>query len=272
MPAGVGYVRNEASLLLEIWFLIRDAIEGEPAIKGEYGCRAEYFKTTLRARSQAERYLPRPNPMDKSAANRERYKQYVRRAVWYNFTSRTLDGLVGQLFLRPPVTTIPSELDPLTKDADGEGMTLQQIAKRTAQSVMAYGRAGLLTDYPQTDGASTPDDIKTNNIQPIIRHYHPWQVINWATTKRGAKHVLSLVVLEEINMVNTGAGEDSFSLDEEIIYRVLRLDPTTWTYSVEIWGGQDATKKNSKAVKKETFTPTDSTGKPFDVIPFTFVV
>lgn len=270
MPSGVGYVRNEASMLHALWFLIRDAIEGETAIKGEYGCRAEYFKTTFRGRRAAERYLPRPNPTDTSQENRKRYEQYVTRAVWYNFTSRTLDGLVGQIFLRPPVTQMPTELDPLTADCDGEGMTLEQVAKRTTQSVMAYGRAGLLTDFPVTNGALTPDQIKNDGIQPVIRHYHPWQIINWATTKRGAKRVLSLVVMQEINM-DEDEGEDTFGLTEHITYRVLRLDPKTWVYSVEIWGGQDATKKNAQPMKQNTFTPTDSEGKNFDEIPFTFV-
>lgn len=265
--AGVGYVRSEASLLFDIWFMIRDAIEGEPAIKGEYGVRAEYFKSTMRGKAVAEKYLPRPNPLDESRENKERYKAYVKRAVWYNFTSRTLDGLVGQVFLRPPVTTVPTELDALNTDADGEGLTLEQVAKRTARSTMAYGRAGLLTDFPPTSGASTPDEIAANNIQPTVKHYYPWQIRNWATVKRGAKHVLSLVVLEEMTMIET----DDFALEECLQYRVLRLDPVTFIYSVEIWG-KDTESKSKTMVRIGTpLIPTDQQGKTFDEIPFTFV-
>ena len=269
MPnTGVGYIRNEASALLDLWWMIRDAIEGEPAIKGQYGVRATYFLTNTRARNQSEKYLPRPNPLDKSLENDERYKSYVKRAVWYNFTSRTLAGLIGQIFLRPPVTNLPSQLDPLTKNADGEGLTLEQVAKRTARSVMSYGRAGLLTDYPVTAGPQTIEQMKTNNIQPTIKHYHPWQVINWATVQRGAKQVLSMVVLEEVNMVEV----DQFELAETTQYRVLKLDPASWTYSVEIWRAdtQGGAAGNNYSAK-ESFTPTDLNGKPFDEIPFTFV-
>ena len=267
--AGVGYIRNEAQCLLSIWFMIRDAIEGDMTIKGEYGTRAEYFSTTMRGRARAETYLPRPNPTDTSQENKERYRSYVRRAVWYNFTARTLAGLVGQIFLRPPVSNIPSQLDVMMSNADGEGLTLEQVAKRTSQSVMAYGRAGLLTDFPPTSGALTPDDIKNNGIQPVIKHYYPWQVINWATRLIGVKHVVSMVVLEEVNMVETG-GLDEFGLQEEITYRVLRLDPNTGNYIAELWGANKGS-RSKKYTKQNSFMPTDSTGAPFKTIPFSFV-
>jgi len=281
MPGtGAGYIRDEAAQLLSIWWMIRDAIEGEPAIKGEFGTRATYFPVAERGYSLADYYLPRPNCTDKSLANQERYRAYVRRALWYNFTSRTLDGLVGQIFLRPPVTTLPTELDVLDMDCDGEGLTLTQVAKRTAQSALAYGRAGLFTDFPTVAGPQTVEQIKNNNIQPIIKHYHPWSIRNWATTKRGAKHVLSLVVLEEIHMIEV----DDFAMDTQIKYRILRLDPKTWIYSVEMWcedkpadrdaknkGKAKADQQNSTYTMDDSFTPTDSAGKTFDVIPFTFV-
>lgn len=267
MPAGVAFVRMEAQLLMNIWFLIRDAIEGEPAIKGEYGVRTEFFHSLSRLRHQAEKYLPRPNPTDVSEDNRKRYEAYVKRAVWYNFTSRTLDGLVGQIFLRPPVSTIPDQLSVLETNADGEGLTLEQLAKRCTQSVTAYGRAGLLTDFPQTEGSLTPDQIAEDNIQPVMRHYYPWQIRNWATIQRGAKRVLSLVVLEEIHMVE----DDDFALREEVSFRVLRLDPKTFVYTVEIWGCEDSEKRENATRTGVPITPLDSKGKSFDEIPFTFI-
>lgn len=272
MAGGVGYIRNEAASLLDIWFLIRDSIEGEPAIKGEFGVRANYYQTSIFGQRQARKYLPQPNPLDTSLENQERYKQYVKRAVWYNFTSRTRDGLVGQVFLRPPVVEMPSSLDPLDVNADGQGMSLEQVAKRATQSALSYGRAGLLTDFPTTDGALSKEQMSKGNIQPIIRHYYPWQIRNWATIQRGAKQVLSLVVLEEINMIEV----DDFALEEELCYRVLRLDPSSFTYNVETHTEVKGTRGSNKGkptgkFEIETFTPTDHNGKPLDEIPFQFV-
>jgi hypothetical protein len=265
MAAGVTFIRNEAHALLEIWFLIRDAVEGDPAIKGEFGIRAHYYLTSLLYRHQSRKYLPQPNPLDTSEENQERYKQYVKRAVFYNFTSRTRDGLVGQVFLRPPVSEIPTELDMLTANADGEGLSLEQVSKRAAQNVLSYGRGGLLTDFPPTDGASTPDELKKGNIRPVIKSYMPWQIRNWATIQRGANRVLSLIVLEEVHLQEIG----DFALQEQLTYRVLRLDPVTYVYTVELHTEQRT--KGGKGTGKfdvDRFTPTDKDGKTFDEIPF----
>jgi hypothetical protein len=273
---GAGYVRNEAGALFAIWFLIRDAIEGEPAIKGQYACQPDYVSTRSRIRRKAEYYLPKPNPTDTSKENDARYEAYVKRAVWYGFTGRTLEGMVGQIFLRPPVKQLPKQLDPLLTDADGEGLTLEQVAKRTAQSALAYGRAGLLTDYPTTAGPVTPEQIKTGNLQPVIKHYYPWQIRNWATKKVGAKYILSLVVLEEVRLIEV----DDFELEEEVIYRCLRLDADTGNYKVEVWGEDEAATEAARAINKdapiqykitETYWPTKQNGQNFTEIPFSFV-
>jgi hypothetical protein len=263
MP-NVGFVRSEAAYMMPIWLMVRDAIEGETAIKGEYGMRAEYYNGLTVDRRNARKYLPQPNPTDRSSENDARYKAYVERAVWYNMTSRTRDGLVGQVFLRPPVSTIPKELSMLEDNADGDGLNLEQVSKRSVQSAISFGRGGLLTDYPPTNGATTVAEMKTNNIQPTIKQYWPWQIINWATIQRGAKHVLSLVVLKEINKVEV----DEFQLEDAITYRVLRLDPTTWTYTVTIWSKTAPDKADHSPT--QTYTPRDSNGKAFDEIPFQF--
>lgn len=271
MPSGIGFIRSETSALLSVWFMIKDAIEGETAIKGEYGTRAEYYKSPFFKTSQARTYLPQPNPLDKSKGNIERYKQYVIRAVYYNFCKRTRDGLVGQVFLRPPVVKKPSELNCLDNNADGKGLQLVQVAKRLTQSTLSYGRAGLLTDFPQTSGPLTPQQIADQGIQPTVVPYYPWQITNWATKMRGAQRVLSLVVLQE-TVVNE---VDDFAVAETIQYRALRLDPTTNEYYQEI----HIPKANSGVVAKNTQVqydvtkvyPKDHSGAAIKTIPFTFV-
>lgn len=273
MPAtnGVTYIRNEISTLLPIWFLVRDCIEGEPAVKGEYGVRRTHFQTSgmIGLNSQARKYLPMPNPADRSDENLERYRQYVERAQWYNFTSRTFDGLVGQIFLRPPVIEKPKQLDVLNQNCDGNGLNLLQVSKRAVQSTLAYGRAGLLTDYPKVDGAVTPADIQTRNIQPTVRFYYPWQIRNWATTQIGAQQVLTLLVLEEYVLE-----EDDFAMIQQTNYRVLRLDPKTGDYTVQVWKQKpDASGKLSGDYSEQSAPAivTDANGQPFKEIPFKFV-
>ena len=268
MPSNVGYVRNEAGSLLPIWFMIRDCIEGDPAIKGEFGVRTEFYPSALGQRSQARKYLPQPNAQDTSLPNQERYRQYVQRAYWYNFTSRTLDGLVGQVYLRPPVVKLPPTLDSFINNADGNGLNLTQLSKRATQNTMAYGRCGLLTDYPPVNKVQTADEVKAGVNQPTVKCYFPWQIRNWATIQRGSHMVLSLVVLEEYLIE-----EDEFALVENLTYRVLRLDPVSGNYTVQIFSQDDPKKGNKASNMKggETIVPLDFDGQPFDVIPFSFV-
>lgn len=271
--SGVGYTRQEIAYLLPVWFMIRDAIEGEIAIKGEFGVRgaqavAGYWRPNL-----CEFYLPRPNPLDKSHENRERYKQYVQRAVYYNFSRRTRDGLVGQVFLRPPVVKKPKALDCLDNNADGNGLQLIHVAKRTTQNALSYGRSGLFVDYPQTNGPQTAKQIKDNNIQPTIITYYPWQIINYATRVVGGCRVLSMVVLQELIIEEV----DDFAVEEVDQHRVLRLDPVSGEYYQQI----HQKKKASGAVKRngkddfqqvgDNIYPKDSEGNPIKTIPFTFV-
>jgi hypothetical protein len=274
MPIGAGgiaYVRDEVTHYQPMWDLIRDALEGEPAIKGEYGCRASaYTGSNRRSGGQARRYLPQPNPTDTTKVNQERYRQYVERAVYYNFSRRTRDGMVGQVFLRPPVVKKPKALDCLDNNADGQGLSLVQVAKRATQNALSYGRGGLLTDYPETTGPMTPDAMKEGNIQPTIITYYPWQITNWATRMIGGFSALSLVVLEETVIEESN---DEYALSTMTQYRALRLDPTN-EYIVEKHApvaGSSATSRNAKPSYAKVVTkPTDADGKPFKEIPFVF--
>lgn len=265
MPSGVQFVRSEIADLLPIWLLIRDAIEGETAIKGEYGTRADYFSSSrTKGVSQARKYLPQPNPTDRSSVNLERYKAYVQRAVYYNFSKRTLDGLVGQIFLRPPVVKKPAELNVLDNNADGRGLELVQLAKRLTQSTLSFGRAGFFVDYPRVDGPVTVAAAQDQNIQPTMVFYYPWQVINWATRMVGAKRVLSLVVIEEIVMEEV----DGYEIVESLQYRALRLDDNN-EYFQEIHAPTDKKKKSFTII--ETIYPKDSKGQALKEIPFQFI-
>ena len=167
----VDWVRPEISFLLPIYTLIRDVIGGEVVVKGK--------GTT---------YLPMPNSADTSTANIARYGEYRSRAVFYGVTKRTLAGLVGQVFVEPPVIEVPPLLDAVVKDANGSGLSLEQLADKTLQGVLSYGRYGIFTDFPTTVGqAVTREQQLSGNIRPTINVYQPWQIINWRTITRGGR-------------------------------------------------------------------------------------
>jgi len=44
------------------------------------------------------------------AGSIERYKQYLKRALFYNFTKRTLDAVLGGIYRKAPTIELPSAL------------------------------------------------------------------------------------------------------------------------------------------------------------------
>lgn len=243
MP-NVDYRRNELKAQLVSYDQIRDCISGSVAVKG-----------ALR------KYLPQPNAHDKSPANLARYNNYVLRAVFYNVTRRTVAGLMGQIFMRDPVVEVPEAIKPIVDDTSGEGVGLVQLAKKCANWVLPFGRAGLFIDYPITNGASTQADIEDAGIRPTITGIAPWNIINWRTRKRGALSILSMVVIEEEYTVS----DDGFETKCAKQWRV--LSNLGDIYTVVIW--RKLTDANFYVFK--TATPLDANGQPFPDIPFCFI-
>ena len=244
MP-NVAHIREEVQRLLPKWSLIRDCLLGQQAIK-----------------EGRTKYLPIPNAADKSEENRARYEHYLERAVFYNVTQRTHAGLVGQVFQHEPMVELPALLEPLLVDVDGAGVSLYQQAKKALSEVLAYGRCGLLVDYPNTSEPASRQEIVEGYLRPTIVLYEPWDIINWRTKTVGARKLLSLVVLSEQYI----AEDDGFELKYERQWRVLRLEEETGYYRVEIW------REDSGAYQEyERYYPTDAAGNHLTEIPFTFV-
>jgi hypothetical protein len=272
----IDFARNELNLLLPTYYMIRDAIEGEMAIKGIVSSSTGFVAPgnngglpnmfTNIVLTRAMRYLPQPNPEDNSDANLKRYKSYVQRANYYNVISRTLEGLAGQIFLRDPVTKIPAALSMLQEDADGSGLKLDQVANRAVRSCISYGRAGLLIDYPITNGAVTKAQVE-KGVRPVMLVYYPWDIINWRVEMINAKKTLTFVVLRE---VLDETAEDGFQLSTFEQYRVLSLDDNG-VHQAQIYRAKKTNVGSGGFERTADYTPTDSKGNTFDAIPFTFI-
>lgn len=278
--AGVNWVRGELSYNLKQYALIFDCLEGDNAIKGRH--RNQYYTVGFQFPmfvNRREDYLPMPNGLDRSEENYYRYEQYSKRAIFYNFTARTLEGMQGQIFLRPPaVNNVPDALDVILDDADGNGISLQQLAQNMTADVIPYGRCGLLVDYPAViqaedeaqTAATSIQQLADGTIRPTITMYHPWDIINWRTERQGANTVLSMVVLRESIIApqfNEGEEDHVFELAERFQYRVCYLD-RNGEYHVDIY--DDLSAKGKYEVTK-SFHPKDGKGRPFVGMPFTFI-
>ena len=255
MP-NVAFIRPELSKLLPQYYLIRDCLSGEPTIKG---ARAVY--------------LPMPNAEDQSKENKARYDSYLKRAVFYNVTRRTLNGLVGQVFMRDPVVKVPSLLNPVIENASGTGVSLTQQSKKTLSLTLAYSRAGLLVDYPEVpEGGATIADLEAGRVRPTITTYSPQEIINWRLTERGGEEILSLVVLAE----SYTFADDGFEMKNAAQFRVLKLDENG-EYVMEVWSEPQPSAWDGSKTPKGNFQlskvlrPRGAAGQPLREIPFSFV-
>jgi hypothetical protein len=195
-------------------------------------------------------YLPYLNKQDGSPENVARNAAYRERAVLYNATGRTRDGLLGLAFLRDPkgLDKLPAKLQYLTKDCDGAGISLYQQSQATLMNVLETGRHGLFVDFS--------DALKG----PIIKPYRAEDIINWRTATVDGKTILTLVVLAE-----DAEQEDGYAIECVDQWRELLIEEGV--FKVRIW--QRPSKEDEPVVIEEIIPR--SKGGPLDAIPFVFV-
>jgi hypothetical protein len=252
----VGYVRPELEAKLEEYQTIRDCMEGEYAIKGE----------------RSKNYLPDPDPMLDDPVWRDAiYKGYLMRPPWYGVSLRTRNALVGEVFKREPIINLPSGLEILRDDIDGNGVTMIQQMRKSLCEIIDIGRGGLLVDYTATgntgDGVVTLADVESGNVRPVIVRYNAEDIVNWREMRIGSKTVLSKVVLRETFVAEDDDYEEK--LGEQRREFSLEMYEGGMFVNCLIWRKlKDAKTGEEEWVKVSEFPIIDHSGKAFDEIPF----
>jgi len=196
--ANVNTQHEEYSEYKEYWERIEDVLEGQDILH-----------------KKGEKYLPRL----KDQADDD-YKSYLSRAYFYNATSRTLEGLKGLLFRKPPVIEYPTNMEYIINDITLTGMSLEQFAKDIAEDAIAINNYGILVDIPNINTKGmTQAEVSALNIRPYIREYDAESIINWKQGLVNNKYVLTMAVLTEDFEIQ----ENEFKTEEETRYRVLDL-------------------------------------------------
>ncbi|QGJ84411.1 62 kDa structural protein [Salmonella phage vB_SenS-EnJE1] len=160
------------------------------------------------------------NEPDK-AYGEARQAEYEAGGIIYNFTRRTLSGMVGSVMRKEPEINIPKELEYLLKNADGSGVGLIQHAQDTLMEIDSVGRGGLLVDAPET-GAATAAEQNAGLLNPTIAFYTTENIVNWRLTRVGSVNRVTMVVLRETWEYNEPGNEFETKYGEQ--YRVLDID------------------------------------------------
>lgn len=233
----------EYAKYLPIWTQTRDAVCGSIAVK-----------------EKKHNYLPVPDNTsgdERKGTETVRYRQYMKRALYANFTGRTKNALVGAAFRKNPRIELPEDLEYLRKDATGDGLSLIQLSKDEMSNLMETGRTVFLVDYPQIETGLSAEDVERMNLRASIIPYTAEQVINWKTDIVGGRRMLTSVVIAEHYLV----AADEFDHTKKIQYRVLRLKEQG--YSQQIYREDEPF--------TEEFYPTRADGTNWDKIPLVFV-
>lgn len=223
------------------WEMIRDAEIGEVEIK-----------------RKGEKYLPRQSTHDTN-----QYRSYLRRAVFYNMTARTLNALYGTVFRRmPKISGLTKKLLDASKSITKEGMSLHLMTKTVVKEVLAVGRYGMLVD-------AAPDG--TGN--PYVACYTAENILDWEMAEINGRWQLSKVTLREIFYDRERGHFSPYQYHARFRILVLEEDGEGGhVYSQFVYEDTDhkASMPDVEMVPDEIITPTVR-GEPLNYIPFMVV-
>jgi hypothetical protein len=196
------------------------------------------------------------------------YDAYKKRAVFYNASWRTVAGLVGMMFRKPPKQELPAKILPYLANINMQGSPFDQFSQDVSTDVLEVGRIGLLVDHPaqpiKPDNTPvTVADAEAIGLRPTIQSYEAETIINWKYRNVNNATVLCLVVLTEQVAL---ADNDEFSDKRETQYRVLDLQANN-TYRQRMF----RIDKNDKDEQVGADIIPLMNGKPLDFIPFVFI-
>lgn len=247
--ASPGFTRNDIATLMTSypswvhpdvayaeteWNLLRDAFEGERALK-----------------RYPDLYLPKPSGMDD-----DQYDFYVENATYYNMTARTVGALVGTLFKRNPVINgLPKRLERGLKNITKDRESLRSFAMRTAREVVHMGRFGILVERAATGRGS-----------PYLVGYVTESILDWTVEQDDeGRNRLTEVVLMEVDEVDRVAEAPRKFIPS---YRVLRL--VNGQYEQHVYKTNDkGAIPDIYSEATEVIIPLNR-GNPLDFIPFMF--
>ncbi|MFB6349471.1 DUF4055 domain-containing protein [Moraxella sp. ZJ142] len=216
MPVNSTHPQYDAAL--PAWTMCSDFVNGTTAVK-----------------AKGEKYLPRPNPNDDSLDAMQRYKNYLKRAVFYEYSSKTVSQYIGLAFKQDPICELDERLAAMKYNADGQGTSLYHQAQKGLKSLLVNGRFGIWVDFPTQESKTSQKD---DTALPKLLFYPAQSIINWRD---------DMIVLQEMVSIAT---DDPFVVKRVEQWRVLGIDEVG--YYVEVWTkGEDGFSVNGRQYPKQ---------------------
>jgi hypothetical protein len=237
-------VTNEHELYSEFkddWEEVRDCVKGNRAIK-----------------KKREKYLPMlsgQKPAD--------YDRYLKKVKFFGATSRTLDGLHGNIFRKAPEYTgkVSETFEQSLKDVDLMGTSLEQFVSNIVNDDLQTNWGGVLVDYARGQEVLSLKDAEDKGLKWYLQYYPAEKVINWAyETIKGKKKLCWVVLVEPYTEPDPN---NRFITKKYNRYRELYLDKVTKKYRQNVFDdkvGLTEPTENEIIIKMN--------GEEMDEIPF----
>jgi hypothetical protein len=197
-------------------------------------------------RKMGEAYLPR---QPKEEVDDWQYR--LDTATLYPAFERTVEILAGKPFSKQLTIgdNVPARMRPWLDLVDMR-RNLHVFAATVMEDALAYGVAGILVDYPRTEGLKTVAEEAKAGVRPYFVHIRCKNILGWRSEViNGREELTQLRLLEEVEEENGPYGTIT-------IEQVRLLEPGKW----EIW--RQSTDRRKKWVLHEEGTTT------LDKIPF----
>jgi hypothetical protein len=239
MPVNTPHKQYQANIAK--WTRARDCFEGSDAVK-EAGTE----------------YLPMLD--SHKHGDMAGYDAYKKRALFYNATGRTVEGLAGFIFQKEAKFEVPKDFEKHLEDVTMDGVDADTFALKLGREILLTGRVGAMLDMSQEQG----DEPQ----RPYWIQYDAEDIISWQTERRnGDPSVTTRIVLREF--VDEVDPKDPFEFEDVEQYRVLELTPDN-IYQQSLWRKDEKKEGGEQWVQfGETITPTRRE-EPLHFIPFVF--
>lgn len=246
-PGGVRTQHDDYCELANYWQKARDVSSGEDAVK-----------------TAGKSYVP-----SLTEQNEVDYKAMLMRGSFYNATARTISGLIGMIFRKPPVIEKPTAIEDLLKDVDMSGKPLDSFASEIVDECLTVGRVGVLIDHtvkPLDQAPITIAKASALNLRPFMKIYVAENIINWKFKVINKVWTLCQVVLAEKKVVpkldpKTNKPSE-FENESQNRWRVLDLMDDLF-YRVRVFYIDE---QGNDAVESEEIP--EMNGQPLPFIPF----
>lgn len=154
-------------------------------------------------------------------------------AYFLPMVARTVETYGGLVFMKAPMRTLPSGLEPFLDDVTQSGQEMDRFAEQALDGVMLTGSVMVLVDFPSSDERLTVAQAEARGLRPVLRLYDANAILSARPTLKGASRRVTHIRLIETVEVADSTDADGFRLKSVDQVRVLEI--IDGAYQQRVW-------------------------------------